>query len=229
MLSTESASASTYSTPSSTYATSAARAVIDNPAFESCDELALLGRMLDDDEIAWREFNDRYARLIYSCIARVTARFSSVVGPDDIREIYATLWFQLLANDKKKLRSFQAERGNKLSSWIGMLAIHTAYDYLRCVKREPQRGALSEAETLSSDYSDPCEVLLWRERAEIVAALLQNFTEKDREFITLYYGEGLEPEEVAVQMGISVKTVYSKKHKIRSRLETLLAERRLAA
>ncbi len=34
------------------------------------------------------------------------------------------------------------------------------------------------------------------------------------EFITLYYGEGLEPEEIGRRMGISVKTVYSKKHKI---------------
>src|SRR5678815_4029559 len=78
-------------------------------------EQALLAGMITDDERAWREFNTRYARLIYRCITRVTARFSAVVGADDVREIYATLWFQLLANDKKKLRSFQAERGNKLS------------------------------------------------------------------------------------------------------------------
>ena len=193
------------------------------------DEASLLGGMLNDDELAWREFNRRYARLVYSCITRVTARFSAVVGQEDVREIYATLWFQLLANDKKKLRSFQTERGNKLSSWIGMLAIHTAYDYLRCVRREPQRTSLTEAETLSGDFADPCDVLLWRERAEIVADTLAQFSDKDREFITLYYGEGLEPEQVARQMGISVKTVYSKKHKIRARLETLLAERRLAA
>lgn len=193
------------------------------------DEIGLLAGMLDDDERAWREFNRRYARLIYSCITRVTARFSSVIGQEDVREIHATLWFQLLANDKKKLRSFQTERGNKLSSWIGMLAIHTAYDYLRGVKREPQRTTLTEAETLSGDFADPCDILLWRERAEIVSETLAQFSDKDREFIALYYGEGLEPEQVAQQMGISVKTVYSKKHKIRARLESLLAERRLAA
>ena len=199
------------------------------PSTESPDEIQLLNRMLVDDENAWREFNDRYARLIYSCIARVTARFSAVLGQEDIREIYATLWFQLLANDKRKLRSFQVERGNKLSSWIGMLAVHTAYDYLRCVKREPQRASLTEAEALSGNFADPCDMLLWRERAELVATMLAEFTEKDQQFIALYYGEGLEPEQVAQQMGISVKTVYSKKHKIRARLETLLAERQLAA
>lgn len=39
----------------------------------------------------------------------------------------------------------------------------------------------------------------------------------------LYFGEGMEPEQIAEVMNISVKTVYSKKHKIQSRLESLLS------
>jgi RNA polymerase sigma-70 factor (ECF subfamily) len=192
-------------------------------------ETALLAGMIADEERAWRDFNDRYARLIYRCITRVTARFSAVVGADDVREIYAMLCVQLLANDKKKLRSFEPGRGNKLGSWIGMLAIHSAYDYLRSLKREPKRGTLSEAEGLSSEMPDPHDVCVLRQQVGIVAEILGEFSDKDREFITLYYGEGVEPEEIASRMGISVKTVYSKKHKIRSRLEALLVQRRLAA
>jgi RNA polymerase sigma-70 factor (ECF subfamily) len=193
------------------------------------DEAELLARMIADDETAWREFNRRYSRLIYRCITKVTTRFATVVGPDDVREIYATLCVGLLARDKHKLRSYQPDKGNKLGSWIGMLAIHTAYDFLRSVKREPTRACLAEAESLSTELPDPCELAMLRERAEIVAELLADFSDKDREFITLYYGEGLEPEAVAERMGISVKTVYSKKHKIRTRLEALLAEQQLAA
>ena len=192
-------------------------------------EQVLLAGLLSDDERAWREFNRLYSRLIYRCITRVTARFSAVVGADDIREIYAMLCLQLLANDKKKLRSFESGRGSKLGSWIGMLAIHSAYDFLRGLKREPSRGCLSEAEALSSEHPDPYEVLMMRERAGIVAGLLTDFSPKDREFISLYYGQGLEPEQIASAMSISVKTVYSKKHKIRSRLTSMLDERRLAA
>jgi RNA polymerase sigma-70 factor, ECF subfamily len=193
------------------------------------DERELLSGMLEDRESAWREFNLRYARLIYRCITRVTSRFAAVVGPDDVREIYAMLCVQLLANDKRKLRSFEPGRGNKLGSWIGMLAIHSAYDYLRGVKREPKRGSMTEAEGLTSELPDPCEAYVMRERARIVAQLLEGFSDKDREFIALYYAEGLDPEQIAVRMGISVKTVYSKKHKIRTRLEALLGARKLAA
>lgn len=197
--------------------------------FEAWDEALLLDGLLVDDERAWRQFNAQYARLIYRCITRVTARFSAVVGPDDVREIYANLCMSLLAQDKKKLRSFEPGRGNKLGSWIGMLAIHSAYDFLRGIKREPKRTCISEADTLSSELPDPYDQCVMRERAGIVSELLQSFSDKDQEFITLYYGENLEPEQIADRMGISVKTVYSKKHKIRSRLESLLESRRLAA
>lgn len=198
-------------------------------SFGAEDERALLDGMLADNEAAWRSFNHRYSRLIYRCVTRVTARFSAVVGPEDVREIYALLCLQLLANDKRKLRSFEPGRGSKLSSWVGLLAMHTAYDYLRGIRREPKRGALTEAESLSCELPDPCESYARRQQAMIVAELLADFTEKDQQFIALYYGEGLEPEVIAARLGISVKTVYSKKHKIRSRLESLLEQRRLQA
>lgn len=193
------------------------------------EEQRLLAGLLGDDPVAWREFNSRYARLIFRCITRVTSRFSSVVGPDDVREIYAVLCVQLLANDKHKLRSFEPGRGSKLGSWIGLLAMHGAYDYLRSLRREPKRGTMTEAEALSSELPDPFETCQLRQRAGLVSELLEEFTAKDREFITLYYGESVEPEEIARLMGISVKTVYSKKHKIRARLEALLGSARAAA
>jgi len=197
--------------------------------FAEADELTLLEGLIADDERAWREFNARYSRLIYRCITRVTARFSAVISADDVREIYAMLCVGLLANDKRKLRSFEPGRGNKLGSWLGMLAIHTAYDHLRQVKREPRRASLSEAEQLTSTTKDPAEACEFRERARLVSDMLRDFSAKDRQFVALYFGDGLDPEEVASRMRISVKTVYSKKHKIQSRLESLLAHRQIAA
>jgi RNA polymerase sigma-70 factor (ECF subfamily) len=192
-------------------------------------EDVLVREMLAGSERAWREFHARYDRLIYRCITKVTGRFSAFIGQDDIREIYATLFMQLISGDMRKLRSFDPERSNRLSSWIGLLAINCAYDYLRSMKREPHRAPLAEAETLSCDLPSPLEQAEHRERAGIVSSVLREFSEKDREFVTLYFGEGLPPDEIAQRMRISVKTVYSKKHKIQSRLEAMLSEARLAA
>jgi RNA polymerase sigma-70 factor (ECF subfamily) len=157
------------------------------------------------------------------------SRFSRVTGADDVDEIYARFCLQLLANDKKKLRLFDPERGSKLSSWLGLLASHAAYDYLRSLRRNSNVEPLTETERLTSDTPSPFEMSLLHERARVAAQVMAQLSERDREFVELYFGEGLEPEEIAREMGISVKTVYSKKHKITARLESLLASAKAAA
>jgi RNA polymerase sigma-70 factor (ECF subfamily) len=189
----------------------------------STDEVLVDG-MVTDRSDAWREFQRRYDRLIHRCITKVTRRFSTLVMPDDVREIYATLLLSLLANDKHKLRTFDPERGNRFSSWIGLLAINAAYDYLRGLKREPSKGTMAEAADLVCQLPDPFELTVEHQRAQIAARALASFSERDREFASLYFGEGMEPAEIARSLNISVKTVYSKKHKIQSRLESALAD-----
>jgi len=185
----------------------------------------LIAGMVANDPAAWRAFQSRYDRLILRCITKVTRRFASVVSQDDVREIYATLYVSLLSNDKHKLRTFDPERGSRFSSWIGLLAINAAYDYLRTLRREPPKECISEALDLVADLPDPFELTSEHERALIAQETLADFSEKDRTFATLYFGEGMEPQDIATRMNISVKTVYSKKHKIQSRLESVLASR----
>jgi RNA polymerase sigma-70 factor (ECF subfamily) len=70
---------------------------------------------------------------------------------------------------------------------------------------------------------DPFEATAQQERAEMAARVMEGFSERDRTFAALYFGEGMEPHEIARSMKISVKTVYSKKHKIQSKLEAIVA------
>jgi RNA polymerase sigma-70 factor, ECF subfamily len=195
----------------------------------TCSDVDLVKGLVSNDASAWQALTLRYGRLIQSCIHRVIARFPGMVRADDAAEVSSILYVQLLANDRHKLRSFAPERGCKLGTWLGMLATHSAYDYLRSVRKLPRAVELTEAEDLASDTPDPVELTLRGERAARVADVLAEFTHKDREFVDLYFGEGLDPDEVARRMGISVKTVYSKKHKIQRRLAGLLGGPRLAA
>ena len=110
-----------------------------------------------------------------------------------------------------------------------MLASHAAYDFLRRRRREPRGDTSISEEDLAADTPDAHVLCELGERARLVAALTSGFSVKDREFLELYFAEGLEPAEVAARMGISVKTVYSKKHRIQGRLEEILERRRLAA
>jgi len=207
-----------------------ASAQIVPPTTAAHDESELLAGLLRDDAQAWREFNTRYARLMQSCIARVMTRFRSICSQDDIDEVYSTLCLQLLARDKHRLRSFDLSRGNKLGSWLGMLATHAAYDLLRSRRRMPVTdeldGVAAVTPLVQSGADDICAA---RQQASRLAEALRDFSEKDQEFFALYFGEGLDAEQVAASMGISVKTVYSKKHKLRARLEAALGSKSLAA
>jgi RNA polymerase sigma-70 factor, ECF subfamily len=151
------------------------------------------------------------------------------VSADDVDEIYANLCVQLVANDKKKLRSYEPARGSKLGTWLGLLATHAAWDFLRVRRRSPDVDTGAQVDWQHSSDPDPFEACAARERALLVRRVLAGFPAKDREFVELYYGSGHTPEEVAELMGISVKTVYSKKHKIRARLVGLLSRDPLAA
>ena len=192
--------------------------------FANCNDVDMISGLLENRPEAWRALTLRYGRLIQSCISRVVSRFPSVVRAEDQAEIYSMLYLQLLANDRMKLRSFAPERGSRLSTWLGLLATHTAYDFLRTIRRIPRTTSLAEAEELAGETPDPVDVTLVRERASLVDTALAGFTSKDREFVELYFGEGLDPDEVARRMGISVKTVYSKRHKIQRRLQSLFGQ-----
>jgi RNA polymerase sigma-70 factor (ECF subfamily) len=82
---------------------------------------------------------------------------------------------------------------------------------------------------LAANTPAPEELCIQHQKNELVASLLNELTEKDRQFMVLHFGQGLDPEEVALAMGISVKTVYTKKHKLRGRLEAMLVTYRSAA
>lgn len=192
-----------------------------DPPEDRTDERLVAG-LLDNETWAWKEFQRRYDRLIHRCITKVTRRFGRIVGQDDVRDIYASLYLSLVTQNRRKLRTYDPLRGNRFSSWIGLLAINCAYDYLRSLRREPHTGSLAEAAELACGLPDPYEHAALNQRAKLATDVLGSFSQKDRTFATLYFGEELDPSEIASRMKISVKTVYSKKHKIQSRLESVL-------
>jgi RNA polymerase sigma-70 factor, ECF subfamily len=193
------------------------------------DEARLVSGLVAGDKGSWREFGARYTRMLQACIARVTLRFPGIVGTEDVHEIYALLCLNLLANDRHRLRSFDRSKGMRLSSWFGLIAVHTAYDYLRNVRRQPTGPCIDDIVDLAAQVPETSDACEQREQAHHIARLVAELSERDREFMGLYFGQGLSPEEVAAKMGISVKTVYTKKHKIRSRLEALIGQVSVAA
>lgn len=192
-----------------------------NVDLRSLADQELLHFVLGKDRDAWRELVRRYRALVFRCITRVAGKYDAVLSNEDANEIFGDFCFNLCRDDMHKLRAWDPTRGAKLGSWLGLIAINTTYDYLRHTARRPLCDRLERAADPIVDEPNAEERLLDRERWSRVNALLSCFSAKDRRFVELYYAHGLLPEEVAAQMGISVKTVYSKKNKVRTKLIAL--------
>jgi RNA polymerase sigma-70 factor (ECF subfamily) len=179
----------------------------------------LLTRVLRSDARGWAELVRRYRPLIYRCITKVTLRYAPTLSSADLDEIYADVMMQLVRDDMHKLRIYNPTRGTKVGSWIGMISVNAAYDFLRSAGRRP---LLDKVDGASDPHEEvdrtPLDLLLEKERWGHLNDMLTDFSDKDRTFVELYYRRGLEADEIAAEMQISLKTVYSKKHKIRAHL-----------
>jgi RNA polymerase sigma-70 factor (ECF subfamily) len=193
------------------------------------EDATLVSLLIAGDESAWRAFHELYSAAMLDDITRVRRRFPALISADDARDICAELFLQLLSSDKRRLRQFDPQHGTSLRSWLGVLARHAAFDFLRQRRRQPTlpwRGEESKVlEALRSDAPDAFAIYAGRESARLVASLVEGLSPRDQEFVELYFYEGLDPEQTAERLGICVGTVYSKKHKIRARIESLLGKR----
>ena len=202
------------------------RAPLPSPSHRELLDGPLLEAVLAKDQAAWIELIRRYRALMFRCITKVAARYDAVLANEDANEIFGDLCWNLLRDDMRKLRAYDPARGAKLGSWLGLLAINTAYDYLRQTARRPMLDRLENAPERPGDGPSALDALMEKERWGYLNHLLADFSERDRRFVELYYGHGLLPEEVAAAMGISVKTVNSKKNKLRTKLQALAAHTR---
>lgn len=200
-----------------------ARAINKNPA--EWTDRELLRHVLRSEARGWAELVRRFRPLIYRCITKVTLKYAPSLGNADLDEIYADVMMQLVREDMHKLRIYNPSRGTKLGSWIGMISVNAAYDFLRSAGRRPLLdkvdGAIDPHEECDRT---PLDQLIEKERWNHLNGLLSEFTEKDRMFVELYYQKGMEADEIAAEMQISLKTVYSKKHKIRAHLVRCLSQ-----
>ncbi len=195
---------------------------LTTPRDWSDDEL--LRRVLAHDGRAWSELVRRYRPVIFRCITKVLGRSSTLLTPHDCEEVFAEVLMSLVRDDMRKLRLYDPERGAKLGSWIGLMSKNAAHDYIRAQAHRPIPDAMDGEIEVEGDGASPLEDCLLSECRERLEGMLAEYSAKDREFFSLYFARGLSVEEIASEMGISVKTVYTKKHKLLTRLASTMSQ-----
>src|SRR5437868_5579233 len=118
---------------------------LNNVSYRELPDGPLLEAVLSKDEVAWKELIRRYRALVFRCITKVAAKYDAVLSNEDANEIFGDMCFNLLRDDMRKLRAYDPMRGAKLGSWLGLLSINTAYDYLRATSRRPMLDKMEKA------------------------------------------------------------------------------------
>lgn len=160
-----------------------------------------------------RDFQDVYAkhhRLVRAVVARLLRyRYEFLI--DDVCQ---EAWMKI----HKYLDRYDAKRGAKFSTWIGIIAMNIARDRLRSEMRSaPTDGFESVNDSsLHRDNMTPEEMLMATELLGIVDAVLEGSPVRRKVFAALFMGES--PENISRRLGISLKTVYSACHKARRKI-----------
>ncbi len=197
-----------------------------NPDWGTVSEVQLRDAMLTLDAGAWREFHKRYDALIAGAAGKVVSKGRN--ASDAVAEIKGNVYASLLANDLHKLRAWDAARGQKLGSFIHMVAGNAAWDYVRAGKRR----RTSSMDTPMGDDDDagvrefadvsPDAFMRTASRAEL-AKVMGVLNEDERAIVRLSLIEGLPSKVVAEQLGIKPGTVDIKVHRIRAKLADVMA------
>jgi RNA polymerase sigma-70 factor (ECF subfamily) len=198
-------------------------------AYDELGEAELVAAVLAGEPAAWPSFFARYERLIIACIRKVLFRYHAHHNEEDLEDLVSQTALNLVKDDYKKLRAYDATRGYKLSSWVGLIATNTAHDALR--RRTPiESGSTASLEDPESGI-DPAadgesaeERLMRGDRAEILRRAVAKLGASDRLFVEYYFESEMEPEDIARLMGISINTVYSRKNKVREKLKRILID-----
>ena len=194
----------------------------------SMEEVQLLEKLLQPGsegvrQACWSEFVRRYERLITSCVLKVLRRYGAVFSNEDLDDLVADVWVTLLRDDLRKLRQYDATRGFRIASFIGLVATNTTIDHLR--SRQAETTPLDQVTedfaslTLVTEHVDQVER---GEQATLLRDALGQLSPDERRFVVEVFHAERAPEELARQLGVSTNTVYSRKFKIREKLQRIV-------
>ena len=185
------------------------------------DEAALIAQLRAGDESAYEQVVRAYG-------GRLLAVARRIVGTEeDARDAVQDAFLNAF-------KSFARFEGNaKLSTWLHRIVVNAALMKLRTRKRKPEQSIESMLPSFLDDghheerfqsWDEPVDKLMERKEArELVRQQIDALPEGYRTVLVLRDIEGLDTEETAKVLGLSVNATKIRLHRARQALRTLLA------
>jgi RNA polymerase sigma-70 factor (ECF subfamily) len=185
------------------------------------DEIALVRRIQQGDELAFNEVVQRFQAKVHSIIYGILRNRNDA---DDIaQQVFTKVYFSIGSFDSR----------SALLTWIYKITVNECYDYLRKrkVRKLVYESDISEEEELRvarSDATADKSPTVEHELAlrDYVVRLLSRVSEEDRNLLLLKEVEGHSVDELAEMTGMNQNTIKVKLFRARQKL--VKAARRLA-
>ena len=168
----------------------------------------LIRRMAEGDREAFRDFYDRYARLVYPLIVRIVRDRSDAA--DVLQDVFWEAW--------QTAGAYDANRGTP-EAWIFMRARTRAIDRVRSVRRRTETFVAPVDERVAAAAPDPGgDAAEQAEDRDLVVGALGQLPDAQRQVLELAYYGGLTQTEISERLRQPLGTV---KTRIRLGLERL--------
>ncbi len=176
------------------------------------DDVQLIRSILSGDDAAFSTLVHKYKKGVHALAWRKIGDFhhAEEITQDTFLQVY------------KKLPTLK--NPNQFAGWLYVIANRLCLNWMR--KKKPAMQSLegtSAAETERFSYthyvSEQRETEASEHRSEIVKKLLTRLPESERTVMTLYYLGEMPAKEIGKFLGVSVKTVHSRLHRARKRLQ----------
>ena len=176
------------------------------------DDVQLIRSILSGNDEAFSALVHKYKKGVHALAWRKIGDFhhAEEITQDTFLQVY------------KKLPTLK--NPNQFAGWLYVIANRLCLNWMR--KKKPAMQSLegtSAAETDRFSYthyvSEQRETEASEHRSEIVKKLLTRLPESERTVMTLYYLGEMPAKEIGKFLGVSVKTVHSRLHRARKRLQ----------
>ena len=186
----------------------------------SCEERAFIARLCAGEEAAYEGLIDRFERPVFNLVSRLTEDSADV--PDVVQEVFL-----------KVFRNIDSFRGNStLKTWIYRIAVNESRNHRRWFGRhrkqeitiEPRVDEAECQHELPDPGLSPLEVAIDHELGARIEKALSEINPHFRAVLVLREIEGLNYDEIAEILDISLGTVKSRLVRGREALRQNLSE-----
>ncbi|MDR1209708.1 MAG: sigma-70 family RNA polymerase sigma factor [Clostridiales bacterium] len=179
----------------------------DRSALTDCELISLC---LNGENDGFAELVARYKNLVYSIIARMTR------DRDEAADIAQDVFVKVYKNLDKYYPEY------KFSTWIMRITTNHIIDTRR--KRKTDESNIDDAKPIASQDPGPEEVLIAKERNELLGRIVAALPDMYKIPIVLYHQQGLSYQEIAEVIGEPLSKVKNRIFRGRKLLKQSYAE-----